>query len=196
MSFFSANIASHFAITEPSRTETPRLGLGEPALKFKLLFKDGKNNPATVFTSGEFVKLTVTCPNLEVQGVKDKYKPNSDGVVEVSGITLTPNGSGKVQYGRDQIVRVEVTGIEYSNYVTFPVKIKAGKNSASRNCLKALSQVGHSDVKGTEVLSEIFKRTYKRCEGPVLWAWLNFFNPKGYQLTHYLQSYFLFGLTP
>lgn len=141
MSLFSANIASHFTITEPSRTETPRLGLGEPALKFKLLFKDSKNNPATVFTSGEFVKLTVTCPNLEVLGVKDKYKPSSDGVVEVSGITLTPNGSGKVQYGRDQIVRVEVTGIDYSNYVTFPVKIKAGENSASRNCLKVLSRV-------------------------------------------------------
>lgn len=122
-----ANVASHFTLTEPSRTETPRLGLGEPGLKFKLLFKDSKNNPATVFSSGEFVKLTVTCPNLDVQGVKDKYKPNSDGVVEVSGITLTPNASGKVQYGRDQMIRVDVTGIDYSNYVTFPVKIKAGQ---------------------------------------------------------------------
>ena len=138
MSFFLANIASHFTLTEPSRTETPRLGLGEPGLKFKLLFQDSKNNPATVFTSGEFVKLTVTCPNLDVQGVKDKYKPNSDGVVEVSGITLTPNASGKVQYGRDQIVRVDVTGIDYSNYVTFPVKIKAGKNGTGRNCLRII----------------------------------------------------------
>ena len=92
-----------------------------------------------MFSSGEFVKLTVTCQNLDVQGVKDKYKPNSEGVVEVSGITLTPNASGKVQYGRDQIVRVETTGIDYSNYVTFPVKIKAGKNGARRNCLKVLS---------------------------------------------------------
>lgn len=138
MPFFLANIASHFTLTEPSRTETPRLGLGEPGLKFKLLFKDSKNNPATVFSSGEFVKLAVTCPNLDVQGVKDKYKPNSDGVVEVSGITLTPNASGKVQYGRDQMIRVDVTGIDYSNYVTFPVKIKAGKNGTRRNCLKFL----------------------------------------------------------
>ena len=138
VSFFLANIASHFTLTEPSRTETPRLGLGEPGLKFKLLFQDSKNNPATVFTSGEFVKLTVTCPNLDVQGVKDNYKPNSDGVVEVSGITLTPNASGKVQYGRDQIVRVDVTGIDYSNYVTFPVKIKAGKNGTGRSCLRII----------------------------------------------------------
>lgn len=85
-----------------------------------------------MFSTGEFVKLTVTCPNLDVQGVKDKYKPNSDGVVEVSGITLSPNGSGKVQYGRDQTVRVDVTGIDYNNYVTFPVRIKAGEYSGSR----------------------------------------------------------------
>ena len=85
-----------------------------------------------MFSSGEFVKLTVTCPNLDVLGVKDKYKPNSDGVVEVSGITLTPNGSGKVQYGRDQTVRVDVTGIDYNNYVTFPVRIKAGECGGSR----------------------------------------------------------------
>ena len=91
-----------------------------------------------MFSSGEFVKLKVTCPNLEVQGVKDKYKPNSDGVVEVSGITLTPNGSGKVQYGRDQMVRVDVTGIDYSNYVTFPVKIKAGKNDGSRTLFEGV----------------------------------------------------------
>lgn len=94
-----------------------------------------------MFSSGEFVKLTVTCQNLDVQGVKDKYKPNSEGVVEVSGITLTPNGSGKVQYGRDQMVRVEVTGIEYSNYVTFPVKIKAGKNGESRTLLEGFISV-------------------------------------------------------
>ena len=96
-------------------------------MKFKLVFKDRKDNAATVFSSGEFVKLTVTCQNLDVLGVKDKYKPNSDGVLEVSGITLTPNGSGKVQYKRDQTVRVDVTGIDYDNYVTFPVKIKAGE---------------------------------------------------------------------
>lgn len=94
-----------------------------------------------MFSSGEFVKLTVTCPNLDVQGVKDKYKPNSEGVVEVSGITLTPNGSGKVQYGRDQMVRVDVTGIDYSNYVTFPVKIKAGKNGESRTLLEGFISV-------------------------------------------------------
>lgn len=91
-----------------------------------------------MFSSGEFVKLTVTCQNFDVKGVKDKYKPNSDGVVEVSGITLTPSASGKVHYGRDQIVRVELTGFDYSNYVTFPVKIKTGKNGTGRNCLKFL----------------------------------------------------------
>lgn len=121
--FLSANIASFFSLTEPSRTETPQLALGEPGLKFKLSFKDNKNNAATVFSSGEFVKLQVTCPNLEVQGVKDKYKPNSDGILEVSGITLTPNGAGKVQYGRDVYVRVDVVGIDF---VTFPVRIKPG----------------------------------------------------------------------
>ncbi|XP_078348913.1 structural maintenance of chromosomes flexible hinge domain-containing protein 1-like [Oculina patagonica] len=122
-----ANVASYFSLTEPSQKETPQLTLGEPGLKFKLLFKDSKENAATMFSTGEFVKLTVTCPNLDVQGVKDKYKPNSDGVVEVSGITLSPNGSGKVHYGRDQTVRVDVTGIDYNNYVTFPVRIKAGQ---------------------------------------------------------------------
>lgn len=119
----SANIASFFTLTEPSQTETPQLALGEPGLKFKLSFKDSKNNPATLFSSGEFAKLQVTCPNLEVQGVKDKYKTNSDGVLEVSGIALTPNGSGKVHYGRDITVKVDVVGIDF---VTFPVKIKAG----------------------------------------------------------------------
>ena len=121
---FAANIATFFSLTEPSQTETPELSLGEPSLKFKLSFKDLNNNSATMFSSGEFVKLLVTCPNLEVQGVKDKYKPNNNGVLEVSGIVLTPNGSGKVQYGRDIYVRVEVVGIDF---VTFPVRIKAGE---------------------------------------------------------------------
>ena len=109
---------------EPSNKETPQLTLGEPELKFKLAFIDSNRNAATMFSSGEFVKLVVSCPNMEVEGVKDKYKPNSDGVLEVSGLTLTPSGLGKVQYGRDQIIRVDVTGIDY---VTFPVRIKAGK---------------------------------------------------------------------
>ena len=116
-----------FALTEPSRTETPQVALGEPGLKFKLAFTDNYKNPATLFSSGEFVKLNVTCANLKVQGLKDKYKTNSDGVLEVSGIALTPNGSDRVQYGKELSVRVDVIGIEYDNFVTFPVRIKAGE---------------------------------------------------------------------
>lgn len=123
---FSANIACYFALTEPSRTETPQLALGEPGLKFKLSFKDNKNNAATLFSSGEFVKLQVTCADLEVQGVKEKYKPNGNGVLEVGGITLIPNGSAKVHDGQVVYVRVDV--IEITDYVTFPVRIKAGKS--------------------------------------------------------------------
>lgn len=119
-----ANIASYFKVTEPSSNETPQLTLGEPELKFKLSFVDSKNNAATRFSSGEYVKLVVSCPNMEVQGVKDKYKPNNDGVLEVSGLTLTPSGLGKVHYGRDQLIKVDVTGIDF---VTFPVRIKAGQ---------------------------------------------------------------------
>lgn len=110
-------------MTEPSSNETPQLTLGEAELKFKLSFVDSKNNAATRFSSGEYVKLVVSCPNMEVQGVKDKYKPNNDGVLEVSGLTLTPSGLGKVHYGRDQLIKVDVTGIDF---VTFPVRIKAG----------------------------------------------------------------------
>ena len=73
------------------------------------------------------MKLHVTCPNLEVQGVKEKYKTNSDGILEVSGITLIPNGTDRVQYGKDLSVRVDVVGIGYNDYVTFPVRIKAGE---------------------------------------------------------------------
>ena len=80
-----------------------------------------------MFSTGEFVKLQVTCPNLEVQGVKEKYKTNSDGILEVSGITLTPNGTDRVQYGKDISVRVDVLGIVYNDFVTFPVRIKAGE---------------------------------------------------------------------
>ncbi|KAK2571643.1 Structural maintenance of chromosomes flexible hinge domain-containing protein 1 [Acropora cervicornis] len=108
----------------PSRTETPQLALGEPGLKFKLRFKDSKGNSATNFRTGEFIELQVTCPNLTVHGLKDKYKPNSDGVLEVSGIALRPNGSAKVQYGKDISVRVDVGDIDF---VTFPVRIKAGE---------------------------------------------------------------------
>ena len=125
----TANIASFFKVTEPSNNETPQLTLGEPELRFKLSFVDSKNNAATMFNSGEFVKLVVSCPNMEVQGVKDKYKPNNDGVLEVSGLTLTPSGLGKVQYGRDQLIKVDVTGIDF---VTFPVRVKAGKQC--KNC--------------------------------------------------------------
>ncbi|XP_015762340.1 PREDICTED: structural maintenance of chromosomes flexible hinge domain-containing protein 1-like [Acropora digitifera] len=119
-----ANVASYFTLTEPSRTETPQLALGEPGLKFKLKFKDSKDNSATNFRTGEFIELQVTCPNLTVHGLKDKYKPNSDGVLEVSGIALRPNGSAKVQYGKDISVRVDVGDIDF---VTFPVRIKAGE---------------------------------------------------------------------
>ncbi|XP_073245527.1 structural maintenance of chromosomes flexible hinge domain-containing protein 1-like [Porites lutea] len=122
-----ASTASLFALTEPSRTETPQLALGEPGLKFKLAFTDNYKNPATLFSSGEFVKLNVTCANLKVQGLKEKYKTNSDGVLEVSGIALTPNGSDRVQYGKELSVRVDVIGIEYDNFVTFPVRIKTGQ---------------------------------------------------------------------
>ena len=73
------------------------------------------------------MKLNVTCANLKVQGLKEKYKTNSDGVLEVSGIALTPNGSDRVQYGKELSVRVDVIGIEYDNFVTFPVRIKTGE---------------------------------------------------------------------
>lgn len=119
-----ANVASFFSVIEPSGNETPQLALGKPALKFKLSFRDSKDNPATIFSSGEFAKLQVTCSNLTVQGVKEKYKPNSDGVLEVSGLSLIPNDSARVQYGKDILIRVEVVGIDF---ITFPVRIQSGQ---------------------------------------------------------------------
>ena len=89
-----------------------------------MTFKDSKDNSTTNFSTGEFIELKVTCPNLTVHGLKDKYKPNSDGVLEVSGIALRPNGSAKVQYGKDISVRIDVGDIDFA---TFPVRIKAGK---------------------------------------------------------------------
>ena len=120
---FAANVSSFFSVIEPSGNETPQLALGKPALKFKLSFRDSKDNPATIFSSGEFAKLQVTCSNLTVQGVKEKYKPNSDGVLEVSGLSLIPNDSARVQYGKDILIRVEVVGIDF---ITFPVRIQSG----------------------------------------------------------------------
>ena len=52
--------------------------------------------------------------------------------------------------------------------------------------------------KGWGCLSEILKRTPKRYQGPVLWAWLEFFSPLSgtdSKTTHYLLPYF-FGSIP
>ena len=70
------------------------------------------------------MKLEVSCDHLEVRGVRDKYKPNSDGLLEVGGLTLMPNAAGKVHYGRDHSIKVTVVGIDF---VRFPVRIRAGK---------------------------------------------------------------------
>ena len=98
------------------------VALGEPSLRFKVLFRDNYDNPATRFDSGDTVKLRVTCPNLEVKGLKDRYKPNKGGEVEVANLTLEPKGQGRIPVNNPSVV-VDIAGV---GDVIFPIKLKAG----------------------------------------------------------------------
>ena len=98
--------------------------LGEPSLRFKVLFRDNFDTPATTFKTGDFVKLRVTCQNLEVKGLKDRYKPSRDGEVEVTNLLLEPKGQNRSV--NNPSIKVDAVGI---GDIIFPIKLKAGKET-------------------------------------------------------------------
>ena len=122
---FSANVAVCVRLLDPGEREIPTLVLGEPGINFKLGFVDLYNNATRSFSTGDWVRLEVTCPNLRIQGAKEKYKANENGEIEVSGLALEPRNAGnsRNQLSREQSVRVNAVDV---GDVIFPVKVRSG----------------------------------------------------------------------
>lgn len=75
--FFLANIAEIVNLLDNRPDVVP---LGESCIEFTLSFHDIYENPTTMFKGGlDYVILKCTSKHLEIQGLKEKYKPNKNG---------------------------------------------------------------------------------------------------------------------
>lgn len=100
------------------------VGLGEKVISFTLSFHDVFENYTTLFKDNQkTVKLTCSCEHLIIKGLKESYKPNKDGKLTVSDISVEPEAGYQLSLSRDYEFWVVAEGI---GDVMFPFRLITG----------------------------------------------------------------------